>query len=320
MQTRIIRALPLTDMNQESWYNEMETPTRTQAIFYEAIIDALDRGYSKMAALLLRNHVEGYLERVKKFSVQSGFLQRDLEIARDVQKASFPQRAPEIPGLRCASFYKPAHRVGGDYYDFLPFEDGAWGIAIGDVSGKGISAALVMATLQASLRAQTLLRPRSTIETIMSNVNRLVRESSPAEFFASLFYSEYRPESRVLEYVNAGHHPPLVIRRSHGRCRVLTLRSGSVPVGALEDSHYESQTFQLELADLLVAYTDGVTESENSYCIAFGQERLERILCHCSARDPQEILRHVLDELSAYSAGGAQADDVTLVVMRVESQ
>jgi sigma-B regulation protein RsbU (phosphoserine phosphatase) len=295
----------------------MTFPTRTEPISYQAIIDALHKGQNKRAARLLQDHVEACLQRVKKWGIESGYLDRDLEIAKDIQKASFPQRSPAIPGLSCSIFYKPARSVGGDYYDFLSLEDGTWGIAIGDVSGKGIGAALILATLQASLRAQTL-RPRSQIETLVSNVNRLVSESSPAEFFASLFYAEYRPAEGVLHYVNAGHNPPLVVRRSYSGNKVLTLQSGGAPVGALADSRYSSMTIQLVPGDVLVAYTDGITEAENSQGESFGQQRLEKILCDSSAREPQEIQNNILDELSAYSVGCPQTDDITLVVMQVE--
>lgn len=288
-----------------------------QSISYEDILEALDKGLDRKAALLLRNQAENFAQLVKRSRVDSGVLRRELEVARNVQKASLPADCPPIPGVTCATLYKPVHSLGGDYYDFLPLEDGAWGIAIGDVSGKGISAALVVATLQASLRAQTM-RPRSRIETLMKNVNRLVRESSPSEFFASLFYAEYRPASRLLRYVNAGHNPPLVIRHIHGQCETFLLAPGGAPVGALEDSRYTSATFQLELGDVLVAYTDGVTEAENSDGDDFGQDRLERILCSCSAAEPQEILHHILRELRAHSRHESQTDDITLVVMRVE--
>ena len=295
----------------------MNIPTLGQSISYEDILEALDKGLHRKAALLLRNQAENFAQLVKRSKVDSGVLRRELEVARNVQKASLPADCPAIPGVTCATLYKPVHSLGGDYYDFLALQDGAWGIAIGDVSGKGIGAALVVATLQASLRAQTL-RPRSRIETLMKNVNRLVRESSPAEFFASLFYAEYRPASRLLRYVNAGHNPPLVIRRSHGQCETFFLAPGGAPVGALEDSRYTSATFQLELGDVLVAYTDGVTEAENSDGDDFGQDRLERILCSCSAREPQEILHYILRELRAHSQLESQTDDITLVVMRVE--
>jgi sigma-B regulation protein RsbU (phosphoserine phosphatase) len=291
----------------------MKFPTQAPAIFYEAVTEALYRCRDGKTALLLKSHAD------PEWIAEFGLLHRDLEIARKVQKASFPQKSPAIPGLQCATFYRPARSIGGDYYDFLPLDDGTWGIAVGDGSGKGIGAALVMATLQASLRAQTL-SPRPAIRTLMKNVNLVVRESSPAEFFASLFYAEYEPATRLLTYVNAGHNPPVVARRSYGRCKILSLHSGGVPVGALDDSHYDSDTFQLEPGDTMIAYTDGLTESETPGGRAFGQERLKRILCSCTAEQPEEILQHILRELSAHSAGSPQVDDLTLVVMRVETE
>jgi phosphoserine phosphatase RsbU/P len=245
-------------------------------------------------------------------------LHRDLAIAREVQRASFPQQPPPIPGLKCASFYKPARSVGGDYYDFLALPTGTWGIAIGDVSGKGIGAALVMANLQGSLRTQ-VLQSGSDIETLITDVNRLVWESSPQHFFASLFYAEYRPQSRVLRYVNAGHNAPIVVRRDRDGYSLLPLKPEFAPVGVLKDTKYKCTTFQLEIGDILVAYTDGVTESENFAGIAFGHRRLERILCDCRMQDPHNILQLVLDELSAHSGDCPQADDITLVVLKVEA-
>ena len=120
--------------------------------------------------------------------------------------------------------------------------------------------------------------------------------------------------------MNAGHNSPIVLRRKHGRCRLLSLTAECAPVGLLEDSRYTSTTFQLRVGDVLIAYTDGVTESENSDGRAFGHERLERILGERRAQDPQQILQHILDELSVHSAGCSQADDITIVVMRVEAQ
>ena len=292
--------------------------SKTQTIFWEAIINDVEKGQGKnKPESLAQRDVQNYLQPFKTWGEEVGFLHRDLEIAKKVQKASFPQQPPAIPGLKCTSFYKPAHSIGGDYYDFLPFEDGAWGIAVGDVSGKGIGAALVVATLQASLRTQALL-PRSQIETLMRNINRLLGESSPAEFFASLFYAEYQPATRLLTYVNAGHNSPMVVRRVHDRCSLLMLHSEGIPVGAFESSRYRSATFQLEPGDVLVAYTDGITDSGNPEGEPFGQYQLEEILCHCSVQDPQEILRTILNELPAGSAFDSQADDMTLVVMKVE--
>ena len=244
---------------------------------------------------------------------------RELAIARDVQRASFPRQFPEIQRLTCKSIYMPAHKVGGDYYDFLRLQDNALGIAIGDVSGKGVAAALVMANLQAALRAQAVYTD-TDIETIMANLNDLVYEFSPAQFFASLFYGEYHPTTRVMNYVNAGHDAPFVLRHNHERRELLPLKSACVPVGALRESRYTATSFQFEVGDVLVAYTDGVTESVNPDFSPFGLQRLERLLCDCKTNDPAKILQRILVELSDHSAGCAQIDDITIFVMRVDPE
>jgi phosphoserine phosphatase RsbU/P len=242
---------------------------------------------------------------------------QQLAIAREVQRASLPAQTPRIPGLGSAIFYKPAHSVGGDYYDFLCLPKGEWGIAVGDVSGKGISAALVMANLQGFLRAQTF-QHAPDLPTLMSNLNRLVRQSSPQHFFASLFYGEYDPQSRRLQYVNAGHNAPIGIRRARKNDWLFSLKAECPPVGSLEDSLFVSATFQLEIGDTLVFYTDGVTESENSEGKAFGHKRLQRVLYNCRTQDPHRILEVILNELEAHSVGLLQTDDITLVIIQVE--
>src|SRR5215831_1994270 len=242
---------------------------------------------------------------------------RELAIAREVQRASLPAQTPRIPGLGSAIFYKPAHSVGGDYYDFLCLPNGEWGIAVGDVSGKGISAALVMANLQGFLRAQTF-QHAPDLPTLMSNINRLVWQSSPQHFFASLFYGEYDPQSRRLQYVNAGHNAPIGIRRARKNDWLFSLKAECPPVGSLEDSLFVSATFQLEIGDTLVFYTDGVTEAENSEGKAFGHKRLQRVLYDCRTQGPRRILQLIMNELAAHSAGRPQADDITLVIIEVQ--
>jgi sigma-B regulation protein RsbU (phosphoserine phosphatase) len=245
-------------------------------------------------------------------------LRQQLAIAREVQRASLPAQTPRIPGLDSAIFYKPAHSIGGDYYDFLCLQNGEWGIAIGDVAGKGIAAALVMANLQGFLRAQTF-QHAPDLPTLISNINRLVWQSSPQHFFASLFYGEYDPQSRCLQYVNAGHNAPIGIRRARNHHRLFSLKAECAPVGALEESFFGSATFQLEIGDTLVFYTDGVTESENSEGEAFGHKRLQRVLYDYPTNDPHRILEVILNELETHSVGRPQTDDITIVVMQVDA-
>jgi len=285
---------------------------------HQPIIDALQRGQGKEAGLLLRNHVETFLQLLKKAELRPLFFGQELEIARDVQKAFIPHHPPQIPGLSCATFYRPARSIGGDYYDFFPLQDGRWGIAIGDVSGKGIGAALIMASLQASIRAQ-VLHPHSDPSTLISRVNRLIHESSPVHFYASLFYAEYEPAARLLTYVNAGHNPPFVVRCREGRSKVSRLQPGASPVGMFAGSSYKSESCQLEEGDILVACTDGIIETESSAGEPWGQQRLENLFSACGWHAPQEALQHTITEVSAFGGNKVQRDDMTLVVIQVRT-
>ena len=196
-------------------------------------------------------------------------------------------------------------------------QGGRWGIAIGDVSENGVGAALVMAKFQASLSAQAM-NVYVDLPALIKNINHLVFESSPSHFFASLFYAEYEPATRMLSYVNAGHNPPLVIRPREGSCEVLRLQATSVPVGVGLDSQFASATFQLQTDDLLVAYTDGITEAENASGEFWGQERLEFLLSSCVDQPLAQIVQGILGQVSAFARGRAQKDDMTLFVIRVK--
>lgn len=254
---------------------------------------------------------------LKKSELDPAFLDRELEVAKDVQNAFIPHSPPPIPGLICEAFYKPAHSIGGDYYDFFPIQRGRWGIAIGDVSGKGIGAALIMASLRASVRANAL-HGHSDPSALMSQVNRLVYQSSPVNFFASLFYAEYEPLTRALAYVNAGHHPPIVIRCTAGRSTLLHLHHGGTPVGVFEDSRHLSTSVQLESGDLFLACTDGITEAESVDGELWGQQRLESLVSTCRPKTPKQVLQQVVREVCAFTAGAPQKDDMALVVMQVQ--
>jgi sigma-B regulation protein RsbU (phosphoserine phosphatase) len=287
---------------------------------HQPIVDALAKGRGREAGVLLRNHVETFSEYIRKSESDSGFrraVSTDLERAKDVQQAFFPPTNLSIPCISCETFYQPAHEIGGDYYDLLSLQGGRWGIAIGDVCGKGIGAALLMASLQASLRAQTL-HPHLNLSTLMEDVNRLVYESSPTNLFASLFYAEYEPATRILNYVNAGHNPPLVVRPRNGSCEMFSLQAQAMPVGISADAEFTSTAFQFEINDVLVAYTDGITEAENRRGEFWGEQRLQNLLRSCCRETPEQIIQRIQDEISTFAAGQRQRDDVTLVVLSVQ--
>src|SRR6185312_4673594 len=157
-------------------------------------------------------------------------LNREIEIAREVQERLFPHDLPLLPGLDYCGACRPASGVGGDYYDFIPLADGKIGIAVGDVSGKGIAAALLMASLQASLRGQAL-QSGDDLTRVMSNVNRLVYDATPPNRYATFFYAQYEPDAHRLIYVNAGHNPPVILRRLDGEIHVIRLESGGPVIG-----------------------------------------------------------------------------------------
>jgi serine phosphatase RsbU (regulator of sigma subunit) len=288
---------------------------------HQPIVEALDRGQGREAGLLLRNHVETFMQflvRANSDSSTQRAVVKDLERAKDVQQALFPQKNVSIPGLRCQTFYKPAQGIGGDYYDLFALPDDRWGIAIGDVSGKGIGAALIMASLQASLRAQAL-HAHSDLASLMADVDKLVYASSPVQLYASLFYAQFQPATRVLEYVNAGHNPPMVLRWNENGCQVFQLQEGGTPIGLLEETQFVPGKFRFEPGDVFVAYTDGITETDNAAGEMWGAQRLENLLRHCRNKTAEETIQCILDKRFAFASGQRQRDDMTIVIMRVQT-
>jgi phosphoserine phosphatase RsbU/P len=241
-------------------------------------------------------------------------LNRELEIAREVQEHLFPQRLPPMPELDYCGQCRPAREVGGDYYDFLELPDGRLGIAIGDVSGKGVGAALMMASLEASLRALAVVVEDPA--ELMGRVNTLVRQASSANRYATLFYAEYDPATRRLTYVNAGHNPPVVLRNSNGACHVLRLETGGSVVG-LFPQRYERGVFAHEPGDVVVLFTDGVSESMNIRDEEWGEERLIELAKSVQGLSALDCLKRILAAAQAFAGGAPQHDDMTLVVLRV---
>src|SRR5215813_6324654 len=241
-------------------------------------------------------------------------LNRELEIAREVQQDLFPQCLPVVPGLEYWGQCRPAREVGGDYYDFLELPDGRFGIAIGDVSGKGVGAALMMASLEAALRA--LASVVDDPAELMERVSSLVYQASSPNRYATLFYGQYDPASRCLSYVNAGHNPPVVLRSSGGSFHLFRLETGGPVIGLVRHS-YERGLFSLEAGDLLVLFTDGVSESMNARFEEWGEEKLIEFAKTCYELPATEGLKRILSAALAFAAGASQHDDMTLVVLRV---
>jgi sigma-B regulation protein RsbU (phosphoserine phosphatase) len=243
-------------------------------------------------------------------------LDRELEIARDVQQRLFPQKLPHVNGLDFCGYCRPAQGVGGDYYDFIHLASGSLGIAVGDVSGKGIAAALMMASLQASLRGQTI-KPCDTLAEMIHHINGLVYEASSANRYATFFYAQYDPVTRKLRYVNAGHNPPMLRRKKGDGYEFLRLEEGGTVIGLFPDFPYKEAEVELQSGDILVAFTDGISEAMNHADEEFDEERLMEAIRTCPARSAANISSYILEHVDAFTAGADQHDDMTIVVMRL---
>ena len=241
---------------------------------------------------------------------------RELEIAREVQERLFPQSYPTVAGLEFAGACRPAHAIGGDYYDFVPLEDGRLGIAIGDISGKGIPAALLMATLRAFLRGQTV-RGGGDLARLMADLNGLVYESSAPNRYATFFYAEYDQVNRRLAYVNAGHNPPIVLRGDPAAAPDLAhLDIGGPVIGLIPGCEYAQGEVQLAVGDLLVAFTDGVSEAMDAAQEEWGEARLVPLVRAARRDPPATLITRIMAGADAFVNGAPQHDDMTLVVMR----
>ncbi|MFL6464390.1 MAG: SpoIIE family protein phosphatase [Bryobacteraceae bacterium] len=256
-------------------------------------------------------------ESIRREIAQRERLDRELEIAREVQQRLFPQTLPIVKGLEFAGYCRPALGVGGDYYDFIRLQEGCLGVAIGDVSGKGIAAALMMASLQASLRGQTI-KPCSTLAEMIQHVNRLVYEASATNRYATFFYAQYDPANRSLHYVNAGHNPPIIYRKNGKGEEIVRLEAGGTVVGLFPEFPYQEAELELEAGDIFVCFTDGISEAMDTKDEEFGEERLIEIIRHCQARSAAETIACILDQVDAFTAGAPQHDDMTLVVVRAQ--
>jgi len=249
-------------------------------------------------------------------------ISREIEIAREVQERLFPQAYPHVPGVGLAGFCRPAQVVGGDYFDFflLPSKSANQAhlaLALGDISGKGISAALLMASLRASLRSIAGLQ-QGDLAALISNVNNLVYESSTTNRYATFFYAEFDPVTRLLTYVNAGHNPPYILRRF----RAIALEPTGTVIGLLPDAEYAQATIQLEPGDVLLAFTDGISEAMNHDKEEWGEDSMiatANQLLDQSGRTAtaQQILTCIFDAADKFTGGAPQHDDMTLLVCTV---
>ncbi len=261
------------------------------------------------------------VERLLRESEEKSRLESELEIAREVQARLFPQSPPQIPGLELFGVCKPARVVSGDYYDFLRFGENRVGLVLGDISGKGISAALLMASIQSALHAQfydghssagiTQAVPLSAAE-VVSRLNRQLFESTPREKYATFFYGVYEGETRRLTYTNAGHLPPFFF---HGG-KVERLDAGGTVVGLFGSVTYAQAVVELAPGDTVLAFTDGLTEPENIYGEEFGEDRLLEVAQRALGSPSEVLVAEIYRSVSDWTGQPELQDDMTVIVAK----
>lgn len=250
--------------------------------------------------------------------VEQEKLRRDLELASEVQRRLLPERPPQSPAAEFAAMSLPARSVGGDYYDFIPVGDRQLGIALADVAGKGVAAALVMSVVQSSLRMITA-DGESSLPELASRMNRVLKRSGTGSY-ATFFYAQLDESNQTLRYVNAGHNPPYLVRAIAGDAAVHEieeLRTGGMVIGLFPQAGYEEGAVQLRKGDVLVAFTDGVTEAMSPSEEEFGEDRLQALLREVAPLPVTEISTRIAAELRGWIRDAAQFDDLTFLVMKV---
>jgi len=281
------------------------------------------RGNDQLAELGTSfNTMTENLERLIVVAKEKERLQSELEIAREVQSLLFPKDVPGLKTLMLTGVCKPARVVSGDYYDFMGF-DSSVALAIGDVAGKGISAALLMASIQSTMRMQLTAgvsdgagdgvpQPLSTAA-MVSRLNKLLYANTSPEKYATFYFALYDENTQILTYTNAGHLQPILLRKGVPQLLEVT---GTV-VGAFPFASYEERKIQLARGDLLVAYTDGMIEPENEYGEMFGEQRLTDLLARNVDRDSHEIIARVMEAVLQWSGDATElSDDMTMLVAR----
>jgi sigma-B regulation protein RsbU (phosphoserine phosphatase) len=274
-------------------------------------LEAMAASFNRMA-----ESVVGLMRQVS----EKERLEKEIEIAREVQAKLFPQVLPAIQRLQLAASCVAARQVSGDYYDFIPYGPDSLDVIIGDISGKGISAALLMASLQSSIRTlisfQTLNPSCSgRIAQSVGEINRQLYLQTSPDKYATLVMSRIDARHMRLTYCNAGHNPPLVVS-GH---TILHLTKGGMVAGLFEDPYYDEETIDLHPHDLVVFYTDGIVEAENPSGEQFGEDRLADLLLTNSFLTAEDIQALIFDQLESWVAGGEQRDDMTVAVVKIEA-
>lgn len=262
--------------------------------------------FSVHAALAIEN------ARLHQDIVEKEKIEKELEIAGTIQRKLLPKELPKLSGYEIDAVARPTRLVGGDYYDVIPLKNGKTALVIADVSGKGVPAALLVSTLHASLHAY--IEAVSDLSHLAARLNGVVHENTEAERYITLFMGILDPGSGSLTYVNAGHCFPFFLRSDDSS--ISSLAATGLPLGMFEGVSYETGTVALKPSDVLVLYTDGVTEAMNRAFEEYGEDRFRQLMTHSRNQNASAFLGSVVADVDRFVSGEQQSDDLTMMVLK----
>ena len=301
---RSVLAVPLSVDGREVFGIVYADSPTDETTFSEEHLEIL-RTLASVAAIRLQNArlLEERFERER--------MERELEVAIEIQQRFQPSAAPKIAGYEFVGISFACYEIGGDYYDFIPLHNGKMLIALGDVSGKGTAAALLMSSLHAALHAQVVTKIE--LSEMISAVNNYMAETTPSNRFITLFTAELQAEEGSLKFINAGHNPPLIVRADGS---VEQLESGGFPLGIIPNADYDVGNAVLNSGESLIIYSDGVTEAENADCEEFGIEKLSDVLAQNHQKSASGMRDRIESALSTFTKSAPAGDDITLVIVK----
>ena len=253
--------------------------------------------------------------RLAEARLQQERLERELQLAMEIQQRFQPAAPPHVQGYELQGISFPCYEIGGDYYDFIKREDGRLVIALGDVSGKGTAAALLMSSLHAAIHAHS--GSHNTLVATIAAVNRYLADNIPPNRFVTLFYAELDPDTGALSFLNAGHNPPLIV---HSAGTVEQLASGGLPLGIKPNADFREGRSHMQMGDVLVIYSDGVTEATSPSGEEFGSTRLYEVVSRNIDASAAGIRDRIESALTKFSQGTQAADDITLVIVKRQAE
>jgi len=304
LKLRSIMCVPL--LVQGRFIGLVYVDNRVQAgIFGTEDLDLL-QAVANTAAVSIEN------ARLHRAAIEQARLERELEVARQVQTSLIPLVSPKVPGFELAAIWRAAREVGGDFYDFIHRADGQWGIVIGDVTDKGVPAAFFMALARTTVRAS--LTGGGSPLAGLEQANRLISADSSSGMFVTLFYAGLDPGSNVLTCIGAGHTPPLHLRASAHD--VVMLNKGGLPLGIQEEGRFTEARVEMRKGDALLLYTDGLVDAIDRKDDFYGWDRLKNVLRKSGGQGATQIVESIESDVNAFTAGTPPFDDLTMVVVK----